>query len=188
VVGADLGSPLTATAAGLELARIVLEGLSYGDVLARATTVAKRAVPGADEVSVTIENGSPVTVASTGQLAIDVDETQYEAGYGPCLEAMGSGRTILVDDLEVESRWPDYAPKALGAGVRSSVSVPLPVDAKHVGGFNMYGLTAHAFDADAILLVEEIASYAGIVLNNAHLYVSAADRAEQMTAAMRPAP
>jgi GAF domain-containing protein len=176
---------LTATAAALELAGLVLAGVSYDDVLARASLVAKRTIPGADEVSITMENGRPVTVAFTGQLAADVDESQYDAGYGPCLDAIRLGQTVLVEDLETDPRWPDYTPRALDAGVRSSVSVPLPVDGHHVGGFNVYGLTARAFDQTSITAIEELAAYAGIVLNNAHLYFAATNRTEQLEQAMK---
>jgi GAF domain-containing protein len=175
----------TATVAALELAGIALSGPSYDEVLQRATEVAKRVVPGAAEVSVTMENGRPVTVAFSGQLAADVDESQYDAGYGPCLDAIRLQQTVVVEDLASESRWPKYTPRALDAGVRSSVSVPLPVDGRHVGGFNVYGTEPHAFDEKAVTLAEELAGYAGIVLNNASLYFSAATQAEQMAEAMR---
>jgi GAF domain-containing protein len=169
----------------LELAGIVLSELSYDDVLDRAVHIVKRTVPAAAEVSVTMENGRPVTVAFTGQLAADVDESQYQAGYGPCLDALRLQQTVVVDDLETEGRWPAYVPRALEAGVRSSVSVPLPVDGDHVGGFNVYGLSPHAFGPEAITAAEELATYAGVILNNANLYFSAAGRADQMAEAMR---
>jgi GAF domain-containing protein len=142
-------------------------------------------IPGAAEVSVTMQNAHPVTVASTGRLASEVDESQYEAGYGPCLDAIRLGHTVIVDDQATETRWPLYSPRAFEAGVRSSLSVPLPVDEIHVGAFNIYGVAPRAFDAEAVTEAEGLAGYAAIVLNNAHLYFHAAGRAEQMAEAMR---
>jgi GAF domain-containing protein len=178
-------APVSASAAAPELAGIALLEPAYDDVLTRAAQIAKRSISGAAEVSITMQNGRPLTVAFTGRLAADVDESQYQSGYGPCLDAIRLAQTVVVEDLEHEARWPAYIPRALDAGVRSSVSVPLPVDGRHVGGFNVYGVTAHAFDAEAVAAAEELAGYAGVILNNAHLYFTAASRAQQMTDAMR---
>jgi GAF domain-containing protein len=168
-----------------ELASLVLADLSFAAVLDRAAQIVKRVVAGADEVSVTVQNGRPTTAAFTGQLALNVDESQYQAGYGPCLDAIRFGQTILVPDQATESRWPEYTPRAAEAGVGSSLSVPLSVDDRHGGAFNIYSLRSHAFDAVAVDQAQELAGYAAIVLNNAHLYFTVASRAEQMTEAMR---
>jgi GAF domain-containing protein len=173
------------TDAVASLASIVLGNVSFDAVLAHSADIAKRTVPGADEVSVTVQNGRPVTAAFTGALALTVDESQYETGYGPCLDAIRLGQMITVDDQTNEPRWPEYSPKALEAGIRSSLSVPLKIDDRHGGAFNIYALRPNAFDGAAIRQAEELASYAAIVLNNAHLYFSAASRAEQMSEAMK---
>jgi GAF domain-containing protein len=173
------------TEAVAALASIVLGDLSFDAVLERSASIAKRTIPGADEVSVTVQNGQPVTAAFTGTLALTVDESQYDAGYGPCLDAIRLGQTVTVDDQASEPRWPEYTPKAIEAGIGSSLSVPLTVDDRHGGAFNIYALRPHAFDAAAVMQAEELASYAAIVLNNAHLYFSAASRADQMGEAMR---
>src|SRR4051812_13700149 len=105
-----------------DLASLVLGDNSFEAVLQRATLVAKRSIAGADEVSVTMtRDSSPTTVASSGELAESVDERQYAAGHGPCLDAMATGQTHLVRDLRQESRWPDYVPHAIEAGVASSL-------------------------------------------------------------------
>jgi GAF domain-containing protein len=168
-----------------ELASLVQADLSFAAVLDRAAQIVKRVVAGADEVSVTVQNGRPATAAFTGQLALDVDESQYQAGYGPCLDAIRLGQMIMVDDQATEPRWPEYSPKAAEAGVGSSLSVPLSVDDRHGGAFNIYSLRTHAFDATAVEQAQELAGYAAIVLNNAHLYFTTASRAEQMAEAMK---
>lgn len=178
-------SPLNATQAIEALSNVVLSDGSFEDVLQRATMIIKRAVSGADEVSVTMQNGRPVTVAASGVLALEVDESQYQAGYGPCLDAIRLGQTILVTDQASESRWPAYSPRAVEAGVASSVSVPLPVDGAPVGAFNIYSRAADAFGTEAVNAIENFAAYAAVVLNNAGLYFSASARAEQMADAMQ---
>jgi GAF domain-containing protein len=185
MIDLDTTDPIDATQAMAELSGMVLSDHSYEAVLGRATLIAQRAIPGAAEVSVTMENDRPVTVASSGPLANEVDESQYDAGYGPCLDALRLGVTIVVEDQATESRWPEYSPRAAAAGVRSSLSVPLPVDGHAIGAFNCYALQSHAFDEVAIKTAEDLAVYAGIVLNNADLYFTASSRAEQMAEAMK---
>jgi GAF domain-containing protein len=167
-----------------ELASIVLAHESLELVLGRLTAIAKRTVPGAFEVSVTMRDRNPVTAATTAEFACAVDEAQYEAGYGPCLDALRFGETVVVDNQLTETRWPEYSPRAAEAGVGSSVSVPLEVVDEHVAALNIYGDRPYAFGPEAIRAAEDLAIYAAIVLNNADLYYSATSLAEQMADAM----
>ena len=52
-----------------DLAGIVLGDHSFSAVLQRASEIAQRAIPGADDVSVTMKDRQPTTVASSGPLA-----------------------------------------------------------------------------------------------------------------------
>jgi GAF domain-containing protein len=165
------------------MAGIVL-GESFDDVLARLTEVTKRTVSGAYEVSVTMHERRPATAASTASFAERVDECQYDAGDGPCLEALRAGKTVVVDNQLTESRWPEYSGCAAEAGVRSSVSVPLMVQDRHIAALNIYGDQSEAFSQDAIEAAEALAVYAAVVLANADLYLTATSRAEQMAEAM----
>jgi GAF domain-containing protein len=172
-------------AAGVaELARIVLGSQSFEEVLRSLTEIAKRTVEGAFEVSVTIEGRDPVTAASTAAFADGVDESQYAAGYGPCLDALRFGETVVVDDQHTETRWPKYSPRAAAAGVGSSVSVPLLIEEKHIAALNIYGAEPRAFGAEAIRTAENLAVYAAVVVNNADLYFGATAKADQMADAM----
>jgi GAF domain-containing protein len=167
------------------LAGIVLGSLSFDDVLNEVVDIAKRTVDGAFEVSITVAERSPQTAASTSPFAVAVDERQYQAGYGPCLDALRHRTTVVVADQATETRWRAYTPRAVEAGVGSSVSVPLDVDDKPVGALNIYGNVPHAFSLDAIATAEQLGQYASVVLNNAGLYFSATARAEQMAEAMQ---
>jgi GAF domain-containing protein len=168
-----------------ELAAVVLADFSMTTVLERAAGLVKRTIPGADEVSITMQQTRPATVAATGPLALDADQAQYDAGYGPCLDALRLGQTVVVADQTTDPRWPSYAPQAVAAGILSSLAVPLPVDDKHVGVFNIYSKSVGAFDDENITTAEDLANYAALVLNNATLYFNANALAEQMAEAMR---
>jgi GAF domain-containing protein len=154
-------------------------------VLAKVAELAKRAIPGADEVSVTLVRAKgPHTAAYTGSLALDLDEWQYREHGGPCLEAAASASTVQVPDLTLDDRWPLYRRRALDAGVRSSLSVGLPVQDALDGALNLYSTKPEAFDEEAVLIAQTFSGYAAVALANAHLYDTTATLALQMQAAM----
>ena len=170
----------------MQLSTVVLGvTTSIDEVLRRATQVAKATIPGVDEVSVTVGADEPRTVASSGEFATDVDERQYKAGDGPCLQSLRLGETVLVDDQLSETRWPEYSPAATELGVGSSLSVPLQTAGTAIGAFNAYSRHQHAFDANARDIAEKLAAYAAVVVNNASLYFDASSRADQMAEAMQ---
>lgn len=169
-----------------QLATIVLGATtSIHEVLQRSTEVAKATIPGVHEVSVTMGDEQPKTVASSGDFAVEVDERQYAADAGPCLEALRGGEIVFVDDLLSETRWPVYTQGAIELGVGSSLSVPLQTGGRTVGAFNAYSLQRHGIDAEARDTAEKLAAYAAVVVNNAALYFDASSRADQMAEAMR---
>src|SRR5215213_9754435 len=92
-----VGDPLPPGLA--ELSRIALADDGLTAALRRITDIAQRTVPQADDVSVTLldERGKGKTVAFSGQLAVQLDERQYENGFGPCLDAAATGQTVVVD-------------------------------------------------------------------------------------------
>ena len=178
--------PVDVQAAFAELAGITLADSSIGSVMETIAGLSKRNVPGADEVSVTfIENGRPTTVAATGQLARDLDERQYERGYGPCVDGTAAGETVHVPAMESEQRWPDWAAAARRTGARSSLTVPVPLQREVSAALNIYSMTPDVFDTDSQEIAATFAAYAGVALANMHLYESQARVAQQLTTAMQ---
>jgi GAF domain-containing protein len=169
----------------LELATIVYEGETLASVLERVAHVAKRTVPGAEEVSVTlIRNEEPFTAAYTGQLALDADELQYARDYGPCVDAGRAGIVLRVDDMRAETRWPGYAAAVAERGVLSSLSTPLPIQDEFIGALNIYATKPHAFPPEHVPIAESIASYAAVAVHNAQTFNRAADLARHLAQAM----
>ncbi|MGW4941772.1 GAF and ANTAR domain-containing protein [Actinoplanes sp. NPDC004185] len=176
---------LDPTAAFAELGRISLAENDLDGVLSRVADLARRTVPGADEVSVTMVRGSIAeTAAYTGHLALTLDQWQYQRGTGPCLEAAAANATVSVPDLAGEARWPDWAKHAVATGARSSLSVGLPIEEQVGGALNFYGVRDAAFDDDAVVLAETFAGYAAVALANANLYGVTARLARQLQTAM----
>jgi GAF domain-containing protein len=171
----------------IQLGRIPMDQWTLTQVLSQVAELAKATIPGADEVSVTLveEAGADArSVAFTGDLAVQLDERQYERGFGPCMDACLGGTSITISDTATEERYSDFGAVAARAGVRSSLSVGMPVPQRTVGGLNLYSRSAHAFDADAKALAQAFADYAAVALVNAALVDSKTALARQMEEAM----
>jgi GAF domain-containing protein len=168
-----------------ELARTVLGEQSLDGLLERIAELAKGVIPGAAEVSVSlVGKDRPSTVVSTGELATSLDETQYDEGFGPCLDAAMGGSVTSVPDMRIETRWPEFAKVAVERGALSSLSTPIPLQQYASAALNMYGATVGAFDDEAVELAVSFAGYAGVALANMHLYESTRTLAEQLQTAM----
>ena len=88
----------------------------------------------------------PYTVTSSDDLAVQVDEVQYDQHEGPCLQALHDGAPIYVEEMRAEVRWPSYVVRAIEVGVRSSLSLPLQVGDEVIGALNLYSRQPEAFD------------------------------------------
>ena len=178
-------APMDPHQAFAELGRIRLADVTIDTLLDRVAQLAKRSIPGASEVSVTLLHGNnPQTAAFTGELALTLDEMQYERGHGPCLDAAESTATLMVPDTSSEERWPGWAAIAARAGAHSSLSVGLPVHEHVTGALNIYATTPNAFDDDAVTIAQTFAGFAAVGLANAHLYETQATLAGHMQKAM----
>jgi GAF domain-containing protein len=170
----------------VELARLTFDDTSMDAMLQRVAQLAKELIPGVAEASVSlIANDKATTAAYTGRLALDLDESQYGRGYGPCLEAAVGEEIREITDARTETRWPDYALSAVERGSLSSLSVPLPVREGIHGGLNLYAVEADGFDDDARDVGRAFASYAAVAVHNMHLYESTRDQAEHLDIAMQ---
>jgi GAF domain-containing protein len=128
----------------------------------------------------------PTTVVSTGELATELDETQYEKGHGPCLHAARTGELTEIPDTRAEDRWPDYTPRAVEHGNLSSLSIPLAIDPDEqvTGALNIYARRFHAFDEASRSVATRFGPYAAVATGNLYAYQSARDMAENLQVAL----
>ncbi len=84
-------------------------------------------------------DGNLMTVGSSDARAEMLDETQYQAGGGPCLQSLQTGLIVDSPDTLTELRWPDYVAAAVAAGLRCSLSLPLTINRQTFGAMNIYG-------------------------------------------------
>ena len=156
-----------------ELSCLVVSDHSVDSVLTAIAEVGKKLLPAASEVSVTlVRGGAAETVATTGPLAVLMDERQYEEGVGPCLTAARTGELVEVSDAASAEQWPLFAAGAREHGVGSSLSVPVKLPEPISAGLNLYSLQKDGFAEQDVELARTLAAYAAVALANLHLYES----------------
>jgi GAF domain-containing protein len=179
--------PADPTEALERLGRLSLRELSMDGLLQTVADLTKSVLPGNPEASVLLlVRDRPTTVVSTGELATDLDETQYERGHGPCLHAARTGEVTEIPDTRADDRWPDYTPRAVERGNLSSLSVPLAIDedAQVTGALNIYARRLDAFDAASRSVATRFAPYAAVAAGNLYAYQSARDVADNLQTAL----
>jgi GAF domain-containing protein len=184
---AEDSPPRNAAEALERLGRLSLRELSMDSLLQTVAELAKTVLPGTPETSVTLlVNDRPTTVAYTGQLALDLDETQYERDQGPCLHSARTGQLTEIADTRTDLRWRDYARRAAEHGNLSSLSVPLNIDedAQVAGALNIYARRPDAFDDGSRAAATRFGPYAAVAAGNLYAYQSARDMADNLQTAL----
>ncbi len=149
------------------------------------TVLATATVDGADGVSVTLARGGHmVTVASSDDTVLRMDEHQYRTGEGPCLAAASEGHWFHVESLAEEERWPDFVPLALSEGIASVLSTPLLVAERPLGALNIYSTSEHAFGLEQQQLAALFATQAATILTDAGVDLISADFANRISEAL----
>jgi GAF domain-containing protein len=179
--------PADAAEALERLGRLSLRELSMDSLLQTVADLTKTVMPGNPEASVLLlVKDWPTTVVSTGQLATDLDETQYDRGHGPCLHAARTGEVTEIPDTRAEDRWPDYTPRAVERGNLSSLSIPLAIDQDQQvsGALNIYARRPDAFDEASRSVATRFGPYAAVAAGNLYAYQSARDMADNLQTAL----
>lgn len=175
--------------AGLEQGREALRRFLVGDddlnaMLTKIAVIATEAIPGCHLASITmLRRGAPRTPVFTDKVALNLDETQYRLGDGPCLAAI---RHRGVEQVETTSdtRWPTFAATAAEAGVLACLSIPLADDQAVLGALNLYSRTSGTFDERALEVACLFADQLGVAAANAMAYVEAYELSQQLQQAM----
>lgn len=108
----------------------------------------------------------PRYVAASNKSALRYEKLQTELGEGPCLLAYNSGETVEVPDLRTETRFPEFTPRALAAGMMAVFTFPLYHGDSRLGALDLYRDTPGALTREAITIAQTLADVvAAYVLN-----------------------
>lgn len=111
-------------------------------------------------VTALFDDGYPLTAAHTDALVLIVDEWQYAAHDGPCLQAMRTGTPVAMTLPAVQRRWPTLGRHAGQVGVRSFLAIPLHAAGRCAGVLNLYSPAEQLPEPDRDL-VTVLTEYAG---------------------------
>jgi hypothetical protein len=165
-----------------DLTGFLLAAETVEDVLGRVVVTARHAIPGADLVSITIrdDDGGLETPTGTGPEAAELDQAQYRAGIGPCVDAADPDGPAyaLSNNLANEAAWQTFAASATAHGYASVLSTALlsgPEPVPFTGALNIYSRELNRFDDSARDLAFLLATHASLALVAAHTRQSLAD-------------
>lgn len=104
------------------------------------------------------------TAAASDELVRKADALQYDLGEGPCLQAIWSHDTFVVEDVASDERWPHWGPMAAEMGLHSILAIRLFTAGTTHGALNLYGATPRLFDADDVAVAHVFATHASVAL------------------------
>lgn len=148
------------------LARDLDSEIEPARMLQRIVEAAVCDVDGADHAGIMLlQHGALTTPAATDDRVRLIDEEQYDAREGPCLQAaIDRTEIVRVDDLASDSRWPTFAERAVGHGVASMLSFQLYARDNNLGALNLYANKPAAFDDESAHIGALLATHAALAL------------------------
>jgi GAF domain-containing protein len=158
------------TAAMARVARTLQgEHNSIEETLQAVIAAAVDVVPGAGSAGVTLAAGrkTPETWVASDDLARRIEALQAQAAQGPGLEASREQRSVRVDDVATDQRWPRFAASAAVEGVVSVLSFPLSLYAGRLGALSLYSRASVAFTQRSEDIGSAFASHASLAIVSA---------------------
>ena len=145
---------------------------SWEDLLQQVVILARRSVPGADSVTVSLNAAKGYeTPSATDDLGLELDHAQYRLDNGPCVDALKSSQLV---SFQVEHRhpYPQFAEEAASKFVTAVLSTPLTASQNGIGALNMYSGSLPAFPEDQVETARLFAEQASVILANGLAYNS----------------
>lgn len=168
-----------------QMGAVVLSAETIVTTIELVTALAAETIPGTTGAGVTlIDARGKRSTAASDRLVERADALQYEYNSGPCLTAWRDQVTVRIDDMDGETRWPQWTAAVGAEGVRAMLSVPLNADGTSVGAMKVYSGQPAAYDTRAEHLLELFARQAAILLVNAQTLSDAHRLSAQLTEAL----
>ncbi|WP_240977291.1 GAF and ANTAR domain-containing protein [Planctomonas sp. JC2975] len=98
------------------------------------------------------------TIAASDRVAAALEELQFDLGEGPHWQAIQTGRSVSVTDLDSaqSDAWPMFASAALGIGVHAVIALPLKLGATTIGVVDLNRRLAGPFGSEALETAETL--------------------------------
>ena len=101
-------------------------------------------------ITLAVRGGEVTNVVATHRYPMVLDAIQNRCREGPCVTAAWRHHMMLVDDLNVDLRWPRYRRYVLEqTPIRSILAYELFVDGTSMAALNFYANHPHGFNDDS---------------------------------------
>jgi GAF domain-containing protein len=124
------------------------------------------------------------TVAGSSARATALDKLEQVLGHGPCLTSLEAMKPVILDDVETDTRWPEYQKLLAENDCRSVLGVPLALDETQAAALDFFADEPAVFTAHVVRRAEAFAELAGRALRLALKIADAQNLAEDLTAAL----
>ncbi len=115
----------------------------------------------------TIDSGSLFQVASNDPRAAACDQLETREGAGPCITAMARLYSVLIEDVDTATQWPNWRRAALDNGFRSFVALPAYVHDDLTVGVNVYSEDPYMWTAAELVAVDAYVQELADAMRNA---------------------
>ncbi|UQX87115.1 GAF and ANTAR domain-containing protein [Jatrophihabitans telluris] len=179
-----MSEPLDAVQLFARIARDLASQDDYARTMQRIVELSIQLV-GADIAALwEINSGGKVALRATTDSASgqELHSILTRIDEGVATSALRDRRTIVMQDLETEQRWPAYvaAVKQRELPIRSATAYPLSLGGADLGALALYSAKPEYFSPDLIDVGGVLADHAGIALDSART----ADKAEHLQTAL----
>jgi len=133
-----------------------------------------------------LADGTTMTLAATSTEIALLDAVQYLDG-GPCVEAVEAGQVLEVNEPDAldESAWRLFSEATAGAGIKSTLTLPILVNGNVTGSVNLYAASPRAFSGHHQQLADIFGASAPHAVTNADLGFNTRAVAEEAPLIMR---
>ncbi len=109
-------------------------------------------------VALILSGHDPGNIAASDEVAAAIVDLQFSTGEGPSIDAHRSRRAVLEPELSSTTRWPAFAPEAIGVGSAAVFALPFQVGAARLGALTFYrdrpGPLGEGVLTDAVAMAE----------------------------------
>jgi len=147
-----------------QLHRLLLDYRGTAGFLTQLAVLAARSVGPKLSCGIMLQfSGPPLIVATSDPFATLAQQVQYRLGQGPCLDCLRVGERVRADDLAAEGRWPVFALRATGIGLRSCLCLPFGMQGM-AAALSFFSPSPQAFGTAEVSRAETFAEYGGSAL------------------------
>ena len=168
-------------------ASALTSGYGIGDVLHNLTEEMAEVLSLAGAGVTLVHDGQQRFVTAADEAIATLERVQESFQKGPCIDAVASGATVAVADIDVgeaSDRWPDYTVAAKNTGIQAVAGIPMLAEGAAIGAVNLYDSEPRNWSAEDLRVATIFASIATGYLAHASSARQQQRTAEQLEQAL----